>query len=330
MDPKAGLYPWLHRSYENLVSIQQHGRLPHALLLAGPQGIGMYELGCSLAMFVLTINSSNISESKAFKLFTARTHPDYLEVSPIEDRTLISIDQIRELTSRLSLMAQLSTYKVALINPAEAMHGAAANALLKTLEEPSGNTFIILISHNIGLLPLTIRSRCHRMIVSLPKYRIALDWLQQKIEGSAERYLELANGSPITAKEFYHREMASEQDAMLKDLALLYQGELSVFSVAQRWRDFDMAVCIVWLKQLMNSLIRYLMNDGSTSIIRSNFLKNLKISPDTIDLIKLYEYLDYLDQAFLELTANLNRELFMEQILSRWFELGAASKTTEV
>lgn len=330
MNPKAGLYPWLHRDYENLVRAQQRGRLPHALLLAGPRGIGKHELGRSLALSVLMMNSSNISQSRAFKLFAAGTHPDYMELFPLEDKTLISIDQVRELISRVSLTAQLSTYKVALIRPAETMHDAAANALLKTLEEPAGNTVIILISHNVGLLPLTIRSRCHRTVVKLPEYQVALDWLQQRIKGDVGQYLELANGSPLTAREFHDRGMVSQQGEMVKDLALLYQGELSVFSVAQRWRNFDLTVCISWLRQLVNSLIYHLMGGGSTSIMRSSFLKNVKISSDTIDLVELYGYLDYLNQASLELTANLNRELFMEQILSRWSALGAAGKPTKV
>ncbi len=329
MNPKANLYPWLHQSYESLVRVQQSGHLPHALLLTGPQGIGKHELGRSLALSVL-INSSNISENRAFELFAAGTHPDYVELLPIEDKTLISVDQVRDLISRLSLMAQFSTHKVVLIRPAEAMHDAATNALLKTLEEPVGDTVIILISHNAGLLPPTIRSRCHRTVVGLPQHQTAVDWLQQDIGGNAERYLELANGSPVTAREFHDRGMASQQDEVLKDIALLYQSKLSVFSVAQRWKNFDLSICIAWLRQLVIDLIRHLMGGNSTSIRLSYFLRDLKISTDTIDLIKLYEYLDYLNQASLDLTANLNRELFIEQILSRWFALGPSSKTTEV
>ena len=324
----SDLYPWLRQHYKNLFQVQQGGRLPHALLFVGPSGIGKHELGRRLALSVLMSHSSGTSENRVLELFTAATHPDYTELRPLEDKTLISVEQVRDLIARLSLTAQLSTHKVALISPAEAMNAAAANALLKTLEEPAGDAIIILISHNTGLLPATVRSRCQRTVLGLPSREAALDWLRQDLAGDAERYLELANGSPVTARELYDCAMATRQDEVLKDLALLYQGRLSVYSVAQRWKDLELNLCIIWLRQLVGALIRYLMNSDFTSTIQSNFLKNLKISSGTIDLPELYRYLDYLNQASLELTANLNRELFMEQILSRWQALASMNKTT--
>ena len=146
-----------------------NNNLPHALLFSGPACIGKLKFSQSLAQLFLcseikkvttAVNSQPCGNCRSCQLFAANSHPDYWLVAPEEKSKVITVEQIRDLSHALMHTAQLNRYQVAIIAPAHAMNAAAANALLKTLEEPPGPVIIILISDKIHVLPRTIYSRC--------------------------------------------------------------------------------------------------------------------------------------------------------------------------
>src|SRR5690606_10254029 len=100
--------------------------------------------------------------------------------SPARQMTVISVDQVRELSERLSTTPQYGNAKVAIIDPADDMNDAAANALLKTLEEPVPGRYVWLLSANPARLPATIRSRCQRLEFRVPPHDEAVAWLQAR------------------------------------------------------------------------------------------------------------------------------------------------------
>ena len=104
----------------------------------------------------------------------------------------ITIDAIRDLTDRVALTTLRGTRKLALIDPADRLNGAAANALLKTLEEPAGDTLLCLIAEQPGRLPATIRSRCQLLRVPIPPADQALAWLTPRLGDAAAMRLRLA------------------------------------------------------------------------------------------------------------------------------------------
>lgn len=127
----------------------REGRLSHAYLFDGPEHIGKYTLAMNFSRLMLSQPAGNIE-----------SNPDFLLVRPAEDKKQIVIDQIRELEKNVSLSPYQSEYKMAIIDQAEKMTEEASNALLKTLEEPSKTTILILITSNSKRILETIKSRC--------------------------------------------------------------------------------------------------------------------------------------------------------------------------
>lgn len=146
-------------------------KVPHALLLTGSRGVGKMRFAREFANSLLC-KSPRVDtgvacgECSACKLVAAGSHPDYVEVAPEQDSRVIKTQQVRALCEQLGLTAQFGGYRVALISPANVLHGGAANCLLKTLEEPRPRVVIILVSSKIGAIPATIRSRCQRVRIN--------------------------------------------------------------------------------------------------------------------------------------------------------------------
>lgn len=201
------LYPW-HISHWHMISASfRQARYPHALLLEGPAGLGKHQFAQQLAAKVLCNPTADVAcgQCRSCRLFAADSHPDFYSVGVLEKASVIKIDQIRELIDRLSQTAHEGGFQVVLIHSAESMNHAASNALLKTLEEPSGQVLIILVVDYVENLPPTILSRCQRLRFSDPAYEITVPWLvAQGIgdESEARALLHMASGSPLRALEY--------------------------------------------------------------------------------------------------------------------------------
>jgi len=204
--------PWLQAAREEFSRRLRDGRMAHACLLAGPRGLGKSELARQMAASLLCLRGADTAcgECRSCQLLESGAHPDFrlitFELNEKTDkmRTELVIGQVRELNSVMQLTHSLSPRKVALIDPAEAMNRHTANALLKTLEEPPGDGVILLVSHDPGRLPATIRSRCQLISVRLPDEQMAQQWLveQSGVEpGLAADALRASAGSPLLARE---------------------------------------------------------------------------------------------------------------------------------
>lgn len=139
------------------------GRLAHGLIFSGPAGVGKRTFALHLGQ---ALNCSNRTGGQACgqcnscRKIVAGAHPDVTTISLQDDASQIKIEQIRRIRSQLDLSALEGDARVFLIDPAERMSPGAANALLKALEEPPEQTYLILITANAHELLLTIRSRC--------------------------------------------------------------------------------------------------------------------------------------------------------------------------
>lgn len=164
----TNLFPQQQIQWDHLIKRWQNHKLPHALLLSGTTNADKHNFALRFAKLLLC-QQNNFSEHAcdnchACQLFNANTHPDLYQIMPEEKSKVIRIDQIRDLITQLNQTVQQGRYKIIIINPAEALHNAAVNALLKTLEEPTAQTLFLLITESPGLLPATIRSRCQNII----------------------------------------------------------------------------------------------------------------------------------------------------------------------
>lgn len=234
--------PWQQRAYEQALAALQAGRLGHGLLICGPAGLGKRAVAERLAHYVLCAGEPDAASRNA-QLIAAGTHPDLSLISFIMNkegsklRSEIVIDQMRELSQKLSMTPQYGVAQVAVIYPADAINRAACNALLKTLEEPSPGRYLWLISAEPARLPATIRSRCQRLEFRLPPAAEALAWLQQQGHTAADaaEALEAARGHPGQADTWLREGGMSLRKSVASDLSRLQRGELGVVETAQRW-----------------------------------------------------------------------------------------------
>lgn len=236
---------WHAEHWARLQARRQRDALPHALLLCGPQGLGKRDF---LRRFVRGLLCQHPQEGDACGtcrsclLFDAGTHPDVVALSyglrkDGVQRQEIVVDQIRELSARLATASQFGGWQVASIDPADAMNAAAANALLKTLEEPASQTMLMLIADAPWRMPATIRSRCQRIEFQLPKHEESLAWLQGVGLRDAEAALAAAGGNPGLARLWAEEGALAQRQDVRKDLAALASGRGDAIAMGKRWLD---------------------------------------------------------------------------------------------
>jgi len=249
--------PWHAAHWQRLHSRLARGALPHALLLCGPAGLGKRAF---LHRFVRGLlcgqprHGDACGQCRACLLLAAGTHPDFITISyglrkDGVQRKEIVVDQIRELSARLAMASQFGGWQVVVIDPADAMNAAAANALLKTLEEPSPQTLLLLVADAPWRLPQTIRSRCQRIEFQLPPQDEALAWLEAQGVTDPAGALAAAGGNPGLAQAWAEQGALARRQAVRKDLAALAAGRAEPMEVARRWLDGEPEQCLWFAAQ---------------------------------------------------------------------------------
>lgn len=240
-------YAWQHTVWQRLVGLADGGQLPHALLVSGHAGIGKERLASAFAARLLCQApplQGACGTCKSCSLLNAGAHPDLMWLAPETDAKtektakFIKVDQIRELVSFAEKSAQLGGYRVVIITPAHLLNVQAANALLKTLEEPGSRTLILLVSAQPLSLSATIRSRCQQLALEIPAEKEALAWLQPQLrdEATARLLLALSDGAPLAALQLRDALWFGERERLLRDLGSLSEGRIAALAVAQRWQ----------------------------------------------------------------------------------------------
>ena len=238
------LFPWQAGAVASLLA--ERSRWPHAVLLTGPRGIGKRALALCLARALLCetprADGDACGSCASCRYAAAGQHPDLRLVEPVsvdEDGNVtpqewIQVDAIRSLIDWAQLTSHRRVAKVAVVVPAERMNAAAANALLKTLEEPPPATYLILVSAAPGRLPPTVRSRCRLVPAPRPTPAVAREWLaaQGIAAGGAEALLAQAGGAPLVAQALADPAHQAERAAWLAGLAT--PSRLSPPALAER------------------------------------------------------------------------------------------------
>jgi DNA polymerase-3 subunit delta' len=219
------LYPWQQHAWQQLRQLR--ARLPHAILFHGPNGIGKAAFAERFAQSLLceapAADGQPCGQCPSCGWFEQYGHPDYRRVRPemLEDEPTadaetgddasegkkagkapskeIKIDQIRALSDFMNVSTHRQGMRVIVLYPVEALNAIAANALLKTLEEPPPNTAFLLVSHSLDRLLPTILSRCRQFALTTPSREQALAWLKAQQVADAEVWLAEQGGSPLAA-----------------------------------------------------------------------------------------------------------------------------------
>lgn len=315
-----GLFPWQQVNWQRFRQSVESKRLPHALLLTGLDGLGKSRFAVTLAASMLchspNENGQPCGRCKSCQLFNAGTHPNYTRIVPEEPGKAIRIDTIREFTSREVLTSQSGGHKVIIIEPADAMNGAAANSLLKTLEEPVASTLMILISSKPSRLPATIRSRCQTITFSIPDRVIAAEWLKSQLAGGdANMLLDVASGSPLLALQLSEGEMLAIRSGVLSDFSRVLARKCDPVDAAARWSKLDFSQLIQWLNGWLIDLIRLKMVPNLQTLINSDQKEHLQQLSLTLELKELYGLFDKLLDAARAVGSQLNTQLLLEDLL---------------
>ena len=235
---------WHAPHWQRLQPALAEGRLPHALLLGGPAGLGKRVFAERFVARLLcgAPQADNAcGQCRGCRLRIAGTHPDLYRIGLAPNRegklrSEIVIDQIRGVCERLTLASQLGGWRIALIDPADVLNAAAGNALLKTLEEPPAAALLILLADHPERLPATVRSRCRRLSFRLPALAAAADWLQaQGLTGDGAQALDAADGNPGLAARYLREGALPRREAVRSELAQLLAQRADALLLAQAW-----------------------------------------------------------------------------------------------
>ena len=247
--------PWQQAIFAGAVQAHGQGRLGHALLLVGPAHLGKHDVAEALAKRLLCpsprpdgfacgkCRSCQLFPAQTVGLLITQTHGDLQRIGlePNEKgdklRTEISVDQIRRLSQWFSLTSQFGGAQVAIVEPADLMNISASNALLKTLEEPAPNRFLLIVTSRPGRLPATIRSRCQRLEFRLPASTEAQVWLRAQgfSDADIEPALAAARGNPGLAALWLKSGGLRLRDEVVEQMNAVGAGQAGAIEVAQRW-----------------------------------------------------------------------------------------------
>ena len=235
--------PWHADAWARLQSRRTRDAMAHALLLCGAPGLGKRDFAQRFVHGLLCEapgDGEACGRCRACLLLAAGSHPDWVTVTfglrrDGTPRSEIVVEQIRALSARLAMNSQFGGWQVACIDPADAMNAAAANALLKTLEEPSASTLLILLADAPWRLPQTIRSRCQRVDFELPATAQALAWLRSQTVDDADAALQAAGGNPGLALAWSRDGALARRAEVREDLSALASGRGEPLSVVKRW-----------------------------------------------------------------------------------------------
>lgn len=314
------IYPWQQAQWQNLQQRFKADALPHALLLTGPVGMGQLNFAMAIAAQLLCEknNEFHCAECKNCQLFHAHTHPDLFLVKPEVEGKLIKIDTIRQLVDALNKTAQQGGYQVVIIEPADAMNIAAANALLKTLEEPAGKVLIILISAASNTLPATIRSRCQQIHFHATQSSEIMNWLQQQNFADVDLITTLARAesAPLLALKFAEPELAKFQQDWLYAIVMIAAQQQDPCQVAAQYINSDLEALLNLLQQFIYDLIR-LQYGLSSQYVQQTMLQVLQQSSRHLQLTRLMSLLDEINTVkfWLSRHLNLNQQLVLETLL---------------
>jgi len=324
--------PWHQMHWQRFLNSVEGARLPHAILLTGASGLGKRHFANRLAANLLcdapSASGWPCGKCRGCQLLSAGTHPDLNPIEPEEPGKAIKIDSIRAFVQKEVLTSQLSGYKVIIIEPADALNVAAANSLLKTLEEPVAHTVMLLISDQPAKLPATIRSRCSQFQFAKPEEGLALDWLSSAIgnEFDPSLLLSLANGAPLKAIALADPDLLAEREKMLGEFAAIINQRVDPVITAARWDKLSLKQVLEWFTSWVVDMIRVQVNSKNAVLINIDQMTLLRDLGSNVQSKQLHLMLEELYQARRTLGGQLNTQMLLEGLLLKWSTLGGRNE----
>jgi len=264
----ADSLPWLHQPQQRMRAALRAGRLPHSLLILSVPGLGAEQLAHWITALALCESSGErpCNACASCRLLRSDSHPDSHSVRLEEDAQQIKVDQVRDLIESLTLKSYRGGYKVGVIEGAEALNANGANAFLKTLEEPSADTVLIMIARPNHRLPATIASRCLRLSLRPPSSETGGEWLRANSPAGHPwaAALQLAGGAPLLALQLDAAGLAAIDADMRQSVAELAEGSVDITLLADRWVRSNPGVRIIWLENWITQRVQASLGNATS------------------------------------------------------------------
>ncbi len=295
------------------------GRLPHAYLFEGPAGVGKRLVALALARAIFCQQGNGCGDCAACRKVDHHNHPDLHFVEA--DGNSIKIEQIRTMQKELSYRPLEAPKKICVIDNAEKLNLAAGNALLKTLEEPTANTLIILLTDRPDALLITVRSRCQRLPFARIERKLLMNVLCEQLaidDTEAHILTSLANGS-------FKKALGKDRDLyiegrrdLLKTLTGLSPGSvLQLFSFAEKLaQDKEILPEILEIFQAFyRDLLLYRHGRPESELVNIDLMEKIHRVANNESTPSLLGKLSALEQTRRQLARNVNRQLAVEVLL---------------
>jgi DNA polymerase-3 subunit delta' len=318
--------PWLVAPFEALRRRKREGNLPHALLIAAEPGHGADALASGVVATIACREPHGpCGRCDGCARYAAGQHPDHrfvtLELN--EDtgklRKEISVDQVRALIAELQQTSLMGGWKSAVLDPAECMSNGAANALLKTLEEPPAATLLVLVTARPDRLAATLRSRCQAVTIPRPDRRAARAWLEaQAPRPDWDLWLAVAGGAPLAAQELAASPFAPRRAAVAQALLGLPEGRGDPLRLAGELADQDPRAFVRWWESVVRDLI-VLRQAGGDDLRNPDLAAAMRNLGPRLHLASLHRFIQALQHARRALEAtNVTPALLVQSLLVAW------------
>jgi DNA polymerase III subunit delta' len=295
--------PWLDKEMAALRAAFEADRMPHALLIHEAPGAGGEWLANWIARLLLRTDRDQ--------------HPDWISVHPIEESRQIRIEQVRELAQELSLTSHQGGYKVGVISPADVLNRFAANALLKTLEEPSPRTVLILVVTQPSRLPATILSRCQRIRIAAPERSQAVAWLEAtRGPGDWGAVLDIVGEAPMLAAESDSQALVQVGAEVRRGLEEAAAGASDPVATAERWARAELPLRLRCFENWLTERIRS-ESESPAFLTEVGAVTYLQRPHTVLNIRQLFELLDGVRDLASALDTPINRGLALETLFRR-------------
>ncbi|VEG90062.1 DNA polymerase III subunit delta' C-terminal domain-containing protein [Legionella spiritensis] len=289
-------YPMITRQMTRLQESHAKNKLAHALLFLADKSTEIQEFILQLSMMLLCRQTNAPCRTcQACQLIMIDSHPDITKTQPEKAGGMIKIDQIRELTNTIFTSPQLGNHRIVILQPADSMNHAAANALLKILEEPPDGVYFFLTARHLSTIPPTIISRCQL-------------WRLSDTSVHCQNYLEFGTRCPGD-KEM--ERVFSDRDQLIQDLDGLSGHRHSVCSLAAEWSKYELKALLAFLYLLNAQII-------AVKLHQTTALPTMSSIANRLQLTDLFKQIDKINTIVKKInhTINVNQLLSLETILS--------------
>ena len=300
-----------------------HGRLHHAYLFLGMEGVGKktIALGLAKAIHCSAATGDFCGECADCARIQDGNHPDVRIIEPLAGRKEIGIQQIRELEKELNFRSFSGKKKIAILDPATLMNLSAQNALLKTLEEPPRDSLLILIAANGGALLPTLRSRCLRISFG-PLARDLISGFLVSRKGleaeTAEFLAAMSLGSLGAVVSIDTQELLERRREWVRLISGLragdYRAATDAAEVVAGSKD-DSLRFLEWLESWVRDLLAYSVTRNPQDIVNIDMLPQIQRQSATTDFERLFSRIAEAKAAIGGIQRNLNRRMVIEDLL---------------